>query len=329
MLLCSNYAIAKSSVKSAAANTQQAAYNSRALHLTADESSVWTFWSILNLESTVPGNLTPYMAGKQAFIASNESVVLGKEFKALTRKQALENYSGALGTAPKNITITATGSAIQQTPNSTQGYLFFTQTLSNQIYYEVRLWAAYNYMSQNPIFPNVSVSSIQNPPGWGASGFLGYNFHPCDLMDITPFYRFDYYDNMTIVYEDNMGNYIHSKAWGSYLGIKLVFQELRYSSPFINIWTGIQQIALTGNLQDGPSPNIVQNAIVNQIISNVQIGLNLKVSSYISLIPYWQYQTVANYPDNLAAAVPQNGGFGISSLTNTQQIIGMKFSVAW
>ncbi len=245
-------------------------------------------------------------------------------------ESAIANYDGVLGTAPKAVTVSAAGVAVQEMQNATQAYAFFTQTLANQIYYEARVWGAYNYMSQNPIFTSVQPSNMQNPPGYGVSGFIGYNFHTTDLLDITPYYRMNYFKDMAVVYEDTNGNYLHSVALAGFLGVKLTFKESKYFNPYVNFWAGFQQVSISGNLQPNPTASQVQqNATVDQIVANTQIGLNMKVSKEISLIPYWQYQTVASYPDSVALAPVNKGGFAIQPFTATQQIIGMKLSVAW
>ena len=69
-----------------------------------------------------------------------------------------------------------------------------------------------NYMATNPIFPSISASTANNPMGYGFSGFLGYNFHPTELLDITPYVRFNYLQNMIVVYENTDGDYIDRKS---------------------------------------------------------------------------------------------------------------------
>lgn len=249
--------------------------------------------------------------------------------KSALAESALANYDGVLGSAPEDVTITASGFALQDTPSSAQGYLFFSQTLKNQFYYEARLWGAYNYMSQNPIFPSVQASTVQNPPGYGSTGIFGYNFHATTLLDITPYLQMNYFKNMVLVYADSTGNYINSTAIAGFVGTKLIFKVNKVFTPFFNFWGGFQQVALIGNLTQGSSANETQTATVDQIVVNTQIGLDFKISAHISLAPYLQYQTTANYPDSVAMASPQNGGFGVSSTTTSQQIIGMKFNAFW
>lgn len=258
---------------------------------------------------------------------SNESAVLEKTSES---SATLAKYDGIVGNAPKDVTVSSAGVGIQETPNNTQAYLFFSQTLANQIYYEVRVWGAYNYMTQNPIFDSVPVSNIQNPLGTGFSGFLGYNFHVNEHIDMTPYARMNYFKNFQLVYEDSNGNYINSTTLAGFLGLKISFKETKYFTPYLNFWMGFQQVALIGTLQEGiTNRGVVQTATVDQIVANTQIGFGFKVSQSMSLIPYWQYQTAANYPDSVAMAKPEKGGFGVNSQTNSIQIIGAKFNVSW
>ncbi len=241
----------------------------------------------------------------------------------------LSDYLGVVGTAPSAVAITSAGAALQQGPNNAQGYLFFSQTLVNRLYYELRIYGAYNYMTQNPIFPSVAVSNIQNPPGWGGSGFLGYNFHASETLDITPYVRINYLKNMLLVYEDSNGNYINSVALSGYLGGKFSFKLIKGITPYINFWAGYQQVALTGNLEEGAMPGVIQTATVDQLVANTELGISFKASTHINLIPYYDYQTTANYPDSVAMNTPTNGGFGVTAQTGVAQFVGMKMNISW
>lgn len=243
--------------------------------------------------------------------------------------QILASYDGVIGTAPKGKTISAAGVAMEEMQNGAQGYLFFTQTLSNDVYYEIRGYTRYNYMTQNPIFPTIPVSDINNPLGYGLTGFLGYNFHPTELLDITPYLRMNYYRNMNVVYEDNNGNYVNSTALTGMAGAKFSFKVIKGFTPYFNYSAGFQQVSLVGNFNQGANPNSAITATVDQIVSIAEVGLNFKVSQSMSLIPYWQYVTAGNYPDSVAQASYANGGFNVSSLTSTMQTIGFKFSTSW
>lgn len=247
----------------------------------------------------------------------------------MSESQVLANYSGVIGTAPAGHTVSAAGVALEQWPNATQTYAFFTQNLANDVYYEVRAYGRYNYKSMNPVFSSVPVSNINNPPGFGFTGILGYNFHPSEFMDITPYVRMNYLDNMNVVYEDTNGNFINSQGWTAMLGSKFSFKVVKGFTPFLNYYTGYQQVNLSGNLTEGTTPNQVITAQVEQIISVFELGAAIKASQSISFIPYFDYVTSANNPNATAAAPYAQGGFNISALTSTFQIVGVKMSMSW
>ena len=240
----------------------------------------------------------------------------------------LHSYDGAIGTAPKGKTISAAGAAVEDTLNGAQAYGFFTQTLANDVYYEIRAYGRYNYMATNPIFPSISASTANNPLGYGFSGFLGYNFHPTELLDITPYVRFNYLRDMIVVFENTDGDYIHSSTLTEMLGAKFTFKVSKGFTPYLNFSAGLQQNDLNGKFNQWSVAG-AQNASVLQYLSIAELGLNFKVSQSISLIPYWQYITVSNNPNDVAQASVQKNGFGISNLTGTQQALGFKFSQAW
>ena len=257
------------------------------------------------------------------------STAVGAPLPPLAESTIMNDYDGIVGNAPKNATVSSTGIAFEETQNGAQSFLFFSQTLANQIYYEGRVLGRYNYMAQNPLFATVPVSNINNPLGYGFAGLVGYNFHASDKLDITPYLRMNYFKNMNIVYEDQNGNYINSTMIGGYGGIKFSFKVIKDFTPYINIWGGYQQIALLGNFASSSTPVANATATVDQITAFTEIGLAFKVSSHISLIPYWQYITAANYPDSVAMEPTSAGGFNISPLTNTQQALGFKFNASW
>lgn len=245
----------------------------------------------------------------------------------LTESQTLAKADGIVGNVPiGGNTISSAGIGVEETQNASQAYLFFSQTLSNDIYYEFRLYGRYNYLSQNPLV-DVPVSNINNPLGYGASGFLGYNFHASQVLDILPYVRFNYLNNMNVVYEDSNGNFINSIGYTEMIGTKLSFKVTKMFTPIFDYSIGAQQIQLTGKMQTTDS-NISQ-ASLDQFVSIATVGFNFKASPTISLMPYWQYITVANNPDSVAQASYKNGGFNISPLTNTQQALGFKLNTSW
>lgn len=262
----------------------------------------------------------------QTPVVNNESAVA---LPKMTESQILANYSGVNGTAPRGYAISSAGVAVEQWPNAAQTYLYFSQNLKNDVYYEVRAYGRYNYKTMNPVFSSVPVSNISNPPGYGFTGIFGYNFHPSEFMDITPYVRFNYLNNMNVVYEDSNGNFINSVGWTAFIGSKFTFKVSKVFTPFFNYYAGYQQVNLSGNLTESTKPNQVLTAQVEQLLSIFEVGAAFKASQSMSIIPYFDYVTSANNPDATAAAPYSQGGFNISPLTSTFQIVGVKLNYAW
>lgn len=111
------------------------------------ESQVATNSSRISQESSTT-DLTP-----------EELVVL----KKLAEKEKLTNYTGVIGTAPVNKTISATGASIEETPSGPQVFIFWTQTLANGFYYEGRLYGKYNTQITKPIFSRCTTITGTEP----------------------------------------------------------------------------------------------------------------------------------------------------------------------
>ncbi len=231
-----------------------------------------------------------------------------------------------VGTAPDHVTVSSAGAALEQSPISINSYGFFSQTLANGLYYEARVYLNYNTLSQNPNFPEVSASNINNPLGNGVAGFIGYNFNVTDILDILPYIRVNLNHNMNLVYEDSNGNFIHSNAWATFIGSKFAFKLDKRFVPYFNYYIGYQRLYMTGEDAYVTSPISTE---MYQIVSNYQLGLGIKASSSISVIPYITFSTIFNNPSDVAGLPLNQGGFGVTPLTVTQQIIGTKLSYTW
>lgn len=269
------------------------------------------------------------------FIAVNSGYVLADVTSSTnitpvikSESQIEQEYSGTVGTGVIHSTVSAAGAAVEFTPAGSNFYGFFSQTLANGFYYEGRLYARDNYLAQNPIFPSVPVSNETLPMGFGGVLKLGYDFHTSDVIDIIPYLRLNMYRNMSTVYEDNNGDYIHSTTYAVLPGVKIAYKVTPQFNPYIDIFGGWQQVDLTGSFPADGRPNVA-NGVVNQTTATYEIGFSSKLSSNIALIPYMQYITTSNNPDSIASATYANGGYNISSLTGTQQVFGLKLAVSW
>ena len=249
--------------------------------------------------------------------------------KNLTEAQKLSKYDSLVGNAPKGATISNTGAAFELMQNAAQYYVFFAQTLSSGIYYEARLYTRQNYLSQNPLV-TVPISTIGNPWGYGVALKLGYNFHLGNDLDLTPYLRFNAANNMGPVYADQFGDYINSQTYSYFLGSKLAFKVLPKFTPYVDIFGGYQQVPLQGNFPHGPigsGGQIIGN--IDQFQITYEIGMGVKVAEHLALIPYWQYITQANWPNQTALDTVNQGGFGINPLTGSQQVFGLKLNISW
>lgn len=267
-------------------------------------------------------------------LTSNEStpVLTNDEILALKKvaeQQKLSDYSGSVGTGAPGKLVSAAGAAIEETQNGPQAFLFWTQTLANGFYYEGRIYAKYNMRTQNPAFPDVPPSAENNPPGGKAVIKLGYNFNITPIYDITPYLRLEIGHDMSLVYADSTGNYIHSNNYAILPGFKQTFRVTPIFSPYIDIYGGISQVSLTGNMTQGASANIQQTASVLQQQLTTELGTAIKISEHQAIIPYIQFVYTANNPDSTASASYNNGGFNISSLTSSQQVYAVKYSYSW
>ncbi|MCC2625619.1 MAG: hypothetical protein K0R14_1492 [Burkholderiales bacterium] len=244
--------------------------------------------------------------------------------------EVLSVYTGVVGTAPKNDTISNAGAAFELLPNGTNVYGFFSQTLSNDIYYEARLYGRYNYIATNPNIPGIPTSNQNPPPGYGLTGILGYNFHPTDLINLTPYVRANGQYNMGPVYNDTNGDYLHSTTYGLFVGGKLTFKATPIFSPYVNLWGGYQVNDLVGSYPNSATKsNVPISGVLNQTVVIYEIGIGAKLSEHISLIPYWQYITNANSPNAAASTALDQGGLNQTNLTGTAQVFALKLNVAW
>ncbi len=258
------------------------------------------------------------------------STVYANNLSNLSESQILANYDGVVGDAPKQETISNAGAAVEFTPNASQYYTYFAQSLSNGVYYEARLYARNNYLSSLPLV-TVPVSGISNPWGYGVTAKLGYNFHISEDTEITPYIRINAYDNMNmgVVYADNLGNYINSQTYSYFVGGKLAFRATPKFTPYVDIFGGYQTNTLQGALPGGPIKIQSIDSNVNQWAVTYEIGIAGKLSEHISIIPYLQYITQQSQLDQNALNTINQGGLGVNPLTTTQQAYGLKLNVAW
>lgn len=245
-----------------------------------------------------------------------------------SESQVEKEYSGIVGTGVRHNTVSAAGAAVEFAPSAANFYVFFTQTLASGIYYEGRLYTRENYDAQNPIYPSVPVSNLNNPWGFGAAAKFGYDFHPSETVDLIPYVRLNAYNNMAVVYEDANGDYIHSTSYAIIPGIKVAYKVTPQFNPYVDLSAGVQVVNLNGDFPQSSTPGTATGTI-NQTLITYEIGFSSKLATNLALIPYMQYITTVNNPNSSAAAPYNENGFNISSLTTTQQVFGLKLSASW
>jgi hypothetical protein len=233
--------------------------------------------------------------------------------KYATESQLQKDYSGNIGTGIKHKTVSSTGGAVEFSPSGATFYVFFSQTLGNSIFYDARLYGKNNYRAQNPIFPAVPVSNENIPFGYGAALKLGYDFRPNQLIDIIPYLRFNAYNNLSVVYQDNNGNSINSETYAILPGVKIAYKVTPQFNPYVEMYGGWQQTNLSGNFAQSTTPGSA-NAVLTQYTLTYEIGFSSKLTQNLALIPYIQYNTTQNNPDDTAAAPYAKNGFNMSSL---------------
>lgn len=266
-----------------------------------------------------------------AIIYDNNKTNLQKPATTDDEQAKLKKYSGVVGTAPKQDTITTAGGAFQASPNATNFYVFFSQTLANDVYYEMRLLTRYNYASSNPNIPGIPPSDLNPPMGYGVNGFIGYNFHPADKVNLTPYLRVNWGKNIGgPVLDDSNGDYINSTTYAILPGAKLSFRASPVLTPYVNIWAGFQSNALVGAYPNSKTQtNTPITGTLNQLPITYQVGLGMKLTNTVTLLPYWQYVVTFNYPNTPASLAIDQGGLNQSSLTGSSYAYGLKLSIAW
>ncbi len=258
----------------------------------------------------------------------NNSVSKDKLLKERIESKELTAYSGVIGTAPKNYTISSVGSAFEIAPNNFSTYEFFSQTLANDFYYELRLIQRITFDTPNPSVPDLNASDVNNPLGYGVTGIFGYNFHPTDTANITPFIRLQAQKDWSPVYTDTRGDSITSVSYVFQLGSKFSFKATPVFAPYVTLRGGLTYSELDGTFP-GVKNSKDHSGILNQYVFVYEIGMATKITKNIAVTPYTQSTTTFNYPDEkLNSSIPK-GGLGLSNTVGSVQLYGLKLSYNW
>ncbi|MCX7116118.1 MAG: hypothetical protein NTW08_09475 [Gammaproteobacteria bacterium] len=169
-------------------------------------------------------------------------------------------------------------------------YVFFNQLMANHVFYEVRAYGVYNYLSQilvpdSQALTSRSTALQQHLLGYGGVGILGYNINITPDVAMLPSIRVGALTNTFIAYTDSLGNNIGSNDYTVSIGTKL---SKRCSDVFAVYglgFIGYQWSLITGN---GVFAHKAQ-ANANVYFVGLEGGAPYKMTKALSLTPYLQY----------------------------------------
>ena len=217
--------------------------------------------------------------------------------------------------------ITQVGAAMEEHQTFDALYLFLNQILPNHIFYELRAYGVYNYITQNPptrpIVPGViPVSSERHQLGYGGVGILGYNIAINPNVSFMPFIRLQDIINTFAAYRDTLGNEIHSDNYSAFLGAKLSLRVNNKFAIYTQYYAGYQRSILFGG---GVFSN-AHHPVVQALASTLEMGAPYKISKSWSITPYIQFLRINRYPDIYSHSSPYN----INSLSANSYVYGIK-----
>lgn len=200
-------------------------------------------------------------------------------------------------------------------------YLFFNQLMTNHVFYEVRAYEVYNYIS-NSSLPQSLVSTSSSGAhqhhllGYGGVGILGYNINVTPNMAILPSIRVQAFTNNFIVYLDSLGNQIGSNDYGFSMGAKISQRLTEVFAIFGQGFIGYQWSLITGK---GVFATQGQ-ATANIYFAGLDFGAPYKMTNALSLTPYMQL--IPALINLNKAATQSTSSFG--SLSDLVTVYGFK-----
>ena len=212
--------------------------------------------------------------------------------------------------------ISQIGLSYEDRINMSDIFVYYNQLLSNNLFYEIRAYAGYNYLVTNPNLPQLPISNQNNPPGYGFVGILGYVIPLNNNVTLMPFIRLSYYNNFAVVYSNSNGNSINSNQYIAQGGARLSLDINKIFAIYASYWAGYQVTYLSGG---GAFANS-NDPQLSGLASTLEFGLPYKMTKRLSFIPYTQYNVSANSPNNSASTTPYNA----ITATNTNILYGIK-----
>lgn len=202
--------------------------------------------------------------------------------------------------------------------NLSDFFIYYNQLLSNNIFYELRAYAAYNYQASNPNLPFVPLSNQANPLGYGFVGILGYVIPLNSNITLMPFLRLSYYYNFFAVYTNTNGNSINSSQYLEQGGLRLNLKVNNVFAVYASYWAGYSTAYLNGTgIYPGNS-----DAQISGIASTMEIGFPYKMTRSFSIAPYVDFNVNANNPNTPATSAPYNA----TGVTVTNTFLAIKMS---
>lgn len=210
------------------------------------------------------------------------------------------------------------GIAYEGRSSYADGYAFFNQLLNNTVFYELRAYYIYNYISSSRVISGVTPSNQDNVDGTGVVGILGYNIPLNSNVTFMPFIRLQLLTNTVSAYEDSFGNKINSVNYSALLGGKLSMKVNDVFSIYAQFYGGYQRSRLDGEgvFDTHNDPQI------NALTSTLEFGLPYKITQSWSITPYMQFSTTDNNPNHAASKAP----YSSSKLTSTGNVYALKLA---
>lgn len=214
------------------------------------------------------------------------------------------------------------GVAFEERPNLTAAYLFYNELLPNNLFYEVRVYAGYNYQTNNPFVPGVPLVQTTVPFGYGALGLLGYVIPLNDDVTLMPLVRVSAYRNFLLAYNGGNGNSIDSNTYMIQPGATLSMKVTPKFAFTVGYWLGYEYTPVYGSGIYASS----EQQTLSGLITTLQFSLPYKVSQDWSVVPYFQYNTNAVGPND---AMKDVDAYNAKNITLTNLFFGLKLNYAF
>ncbi len=246
--------------------------------------------------------------------------LLPEQNQKKTTGQIGNNYFGTQHTIARNIT--QCGAAIEERQHYADVYVFLNQLLRNHVYYELRAYSIYDYISQIPPEPplapqKIPISSERNQLGYGGVGILGYNVYINPNVSFRPFVRFQRLTNTYAHYADSLGNELNSVNYGAFLGGQFSMRVNDNFAIHTQLYGGYSRSLLSGR----GLFLTTNHPVVESLISTIEFGFSYNMTKSFSVTPHIQFITIGPNPNQAARDNP----YKISQLTGTSSVYTLRF----